>query len=76
MTEEENTELQILNHCNDLINEKAIEVIKGLTSKALSLSMEEKDRLIMLGRREGLMNFVQTLNERRKVLVAKKQKES
>ena len=76
MNDEEELELQILNTSNDYINKIAIDVIKGLTSKALTISMDEKERIAMLGRREGLMNFVQYLNERRKSLVAKKQKES
>lgn len=75
MTDEENVELQILNNCFDLINSRADEVIKGLTQKALVVRMEETDRIALLGRREGLMNFVQSLGERRRILVEKKQKE-
>lgn len=76
MTDEELEELKVLNYAHDFINMKAAIVIQALTSKALSLTMEEKDRLVTLGRREGVMNFVQTLNERQSLLAAKKQKES
>lgn len=76
MTPEQEAELHILNVSYNAISEMLHEQIKGLTEKALSLKIEEKDRMIVLGGRRELLNFMKGFHERRERLKALKQKES
>lgn len=76
MTDEEKRELQILNISYTLISKMVSEQLKGLTDKALSLTIDEKSRVAVLGGRNELINFHNGLNERRNKLTALLNKEA
>lgn len=75
MLDEEKVELAALESSKIFINILANRFISALTEKALSVKIEEKERLVIIGRKIGIEEIIQATDRRIAELKEKKKRE-